>query len=233
MNVSIKKFDLGRESTANVVINHIPDTCSLCHHACELKVIECYLNANGNLNYNDRRLQILVQCPRHDCKKYGIAYYTSTNSSLSDFRFEQTKPIEFLPESFADTIVEISPSFIKIYNQAKQAESNNLDEIAGVGYRKALEFLIKDYLIYKKPDNSDEIKKKPLGKCIEEDVSASNIKQISARAVWLGNDETHYTRVWTDQDITALKLLVKLTAHWIDSEQLTAKFIDDMPKVSK
>ena len=36
--------------------------------------------------------------------------------------------------------------FLTIYNQSLSAEDNNLDQIAGIGYRKALEFLIKDYL---------------------------------------------------------------------------------------
>lgn len=49
---------------------------------------------------------------------------------------------------FSDIINEISPGFVKIYNQAHEAEIRLLDDIVGGGYRKALEFLIKDICIY-------------------------------------------------------------------------------------
>jgi hypothetical protein len=54
-----------------------------------------------------------------------------------------------------------------IYTQAHAAEALELTEICGVGYRKALEFLIKDYLITKKPEKSDDIRKMLLGGCID------------------------------------------------------------------
>lgn len=40
--------------------------------------------------------------------------------------------------------MQVSPQFVEIYNQAKAAESFQLDQITGLGLRKALEFLIKD-----------------------------------------------------------------------------------------
>lgn len=42
-----------------------------------------------------------------------------------------------------------------------------MEQIAGVGYRKALEFLIKDYAISKNSEDEDKIKKMLLGKTIE------------------------------------------------------------------
>lgn len=43
----------------------------------------------------------------------------------------------------------ISPRFVTIYEQAMRAAQMGYDELVGMGYRKALEFLIKDYLIGK------------------------------------------------------------------------------------
>ena len=40
--------------------------------------------------------------------------------------------------------------------------------IAGMGYRKALEYLIKDYIIYINPDKESEVKSMLLGKCIND-----------------------------------------------------------------
>ncbi len=61
-------------------------------------------------------------------------------------------------------------------------------------------------------------------------VDNENIKQRAKRAVWLGNDETHYVRTWIDKDIKDLKLLIKLTVGWIEHAIITELLIADMQK---
>lgn len=106
----------------------------------------------------------------------------------------------------------------------------NLDQICGVGYRKALEFLIKDYLISKETDDQvkDNIKNKFLNNCIQENVQNDNIKNVAKRAVWLGNDETHYIRQWADKDVNNLKQLIDLTVRWIENEIETERVLQEM-----
>jgi hypothetical protein len=73
----------------------------------------------------------------------------------------------------------------------------NLLQIAGPGYRKSLEFLIKDY-VCKDIDNSsikDTVYNEKLGKVINNFIQDDRIKKIAKRAAWLGNDETHYLRI--------------------------------------
>ena len=48
------------------------------------------------------------------------------------------------------------------------------------------------------------------------------------RAVWLGNDETHYVRKWEDKDISDLKRLIKLTVNWIENNLLTQDYMSTM-----
>lgn len=43
--------------------------------------------------------------------------------------------------------------------------------------------------------------------------------------MWLGNDETHYVRKWEASDISDLKMLIDLTAHWMTSELLTERYL--------
>ncbi|MCW3087660.1 MAG: hypothetical protein JWQ78_1046, partial [Sediminibacterium sp.] len=124
----------------------------------------------------------------------------------------------------------LSPTFCIAYNESEEAENFNLKEICGVGYRKALEFLIKDYLILRNPSKEEDIKKQLLGACITQYVKNENIKQTSKRAAWLGNDETHYIRKWQDKDLKDLKLLINLTINWIEMELLTEELILDMPE---
>lgn len=59
---------------------------------------------------------------------------------------------------------------------------------------------------------------------------APKVKSCATKAVWLGNDETHYERKWEDRDINDLKILIQLTLHHIESELLTEKFEMEMKK---
>jgi hypothetical protein len=114
--------------------------------------------------------------------------------------------------------------------QASAAESYGLKQIAGVGYRKALEFLIKDYCTYTRPADEAEIRKVFLGECINRFVDDPKVKDCARRAVWLGNDETHYERKWADKDVGDLKTLINLTVLWIHSCELTKQYLAEMPE---
>jgi len=88
------------------------------------------------------------------------------------------------PVPFSNYITDVSPSFADIYNQANAAECYGLDQIAGMGYRKSLEFLIKDYLISKTDDEDkkEAFKSKFLGRLIADDVDNPNLKIVAERA---------------------------------------------------
>lgn len=105
--------------------------------------------------------------------------------------------------------------------------------MCGVGYRKALEFLVKDYLVKGQPDAKADIEAKMLGLCIAKYVADQRVKQVAERAKWLGNDETHYHRRWIDKDVDDLKLMIKLTVHWIEAEYLTQEALKSMPEPKK
>ena len=105
----------------------------------------------------------------------------------------------------------------------------SLMEICGVGYRKALEFLIKDYIIQgKSEDIVDKIKKIRLAKCIDDYVEDEKLKAVAKRAVWLGNDETHYVRKWENKDVQDLKGVIRLTILWIEKEKETEWLLAEM-----
>lgn len=134
-------------------------------------------------------------------------------------------------EIFSDVINTVSPMFCKIYNEAYTAEQMSLMEICGVGYRKALEFLIKDYTIQGKGEEMvDKIKKISLAKCIDDFVEDEKLKAIAKRAVWLGNDETHYVRKWENKDVQDLKGVIRLTILWIEKEKETEWLLAEMPE---
>lgn len=155
------------------------------------------------------------------CNQSFIAHYSFKSSNLGNKTIYTgqtpyyTAPNEYIKCNYNQFITDTSPNFVEIYNQAAAAESYNLDQIAGIGYRKALEFLIKDFLIKQNPDDKSSIEKTLLGKCISTKIDNPQLKIAASRAVWLGNDQTHYIQKFNDKDIEDLKRLIRLTVHWI------------------
>ena len=133
--------------------------------------------------------------------------------------------------------MKISKNFTSIYAESEIAEETKLTQICGTGYRKAFEFLIKDYLIGKldsKAQDYEQQKKaitdKFLGVCISQDIKDTKIKEMAKRAVWLGNDETHYTKKWDGKDLLDLKKLIEIVTYFINMEAISTSYLEDMQK---
>lgn len=198
-----------------------PNECPFCHKRITTRINQAFTK--------DKILEIVYRCPDSDCGRTFIGIYQNEYVGNSwQFRYKSSTVGTFIETNFSDNIKELSNNFVEIFNQASKSESLNLNHISGIGYRKALEFLIKDYLTSIKPDKEENIKKKFLGKCIKEDIDNMNVKEMAERATWLGNDETHYVRKWESKDIVDLKLLIKVTLHWIEMELLTEQYKNDM-----
>lgn len=89
-----------------------------------------------------------------------------------------------------------------------------------MGYRKALEFLIKDYLVMRFPGEKENIRAEFLGNSIKR-FDSKKLRVTASRAAWLGNDFTHYTRKYEDCEIGDLKKYIKAALHWIMVELTT------------
>lgn len=167
---------------------------------------------------------LLCQCPVHEC---GSVFLLRRNPGY----YSIIPNHQLASESFSDTINTISPDFVRIYNEAYSAEQMSLGDICGVGYRKALEFLVKDYVSIGKPEDLiTTVRSKSLSRCIDEFVTDERIKLVSKRAVWLGNDETHYVRKWEGKDVHDLKGIIHLVLRWIEQEVETEALLNDMPE---
>lgn len=139
-------------------------------------------------------------------------------------------PTPPLAKKYDDEINKISPRFSDIYKQTTQAESGGLVELVGIGYRKSLEILIKDWLIHEKPMDKDKISALNISRCISEYVEDANLKECAKRAIWLANDETHYIRKWEDKDINDLKKLLEITLYWLSAHLASKRLMDEMPE---
>ncbi len=220
-----------RGSALTLYYEDIPDRCPVCHTGISPRLRQAVYS--GPPNTRDSRLQISFQCTKRSCENLFIGTYEyryDTTSSTSHHIYTSIATAPTTPEEagFSSLIETISPAFVTIYNQALAAEAMNLEQLSGMGLRKALEFLIKDFIVDQNPDDCEEVRAMFLGRCINEYVDDPNVKACAKRAVWLGNDETHYTRKWEDKDINDLKVLTRLTINWIENVLLTQQYVEDM-----
>lgn len=212
---TIKAIDIANERNTVTLNYPSPDPCPSCHTALDPKLISAYYVMRPDFYC---RVFITFFCPK--CNKAFLGQYSGKLSAVStnEVQLNALIPDGFLPRNFSQNISELSSSFVSIYNQALNAEATGLDEICGMGYRKALEFLIKDFAIHEHPEKQDDIEQIALGKCIESYIDNSRIKTLAKASAWLGNDETHYIKRHPDYSIEHLKLFIDSVVSFIDSE---------------
>jgi hypothetical protein len=195
----------------------MPTECPLCRR--HISPRQVHQNFCGPVSAG--RLQLVFLCPALLCRRLFIVTYSVkgdlTGPAGPGYGFACIEPIVAKSEEFSSWIQQASPSFGDIYNQAFAAEQFGLADACGPAYRKALEFLIKDFLIQRKPNEVEAVRGKFLGRCIEEDVEDERIKKCAERAAWLGNDVTHYERRFTNHDVDDLKRVIRLTVRWIEN----------------
>jgi hypothetical protein len=166
-------------------------------------------------------------CSNQSCKKVFLALYKRvTNNQFQFARFLNglpkgpiwPKPILELKEGNPKEDTQPGQTkFIKTYLQSLEAENSGLDEVAGMGYRKAIEYLVKDWAIYNKPEEKDKIQKLWLGQVIS-NYYDGDLKDILERATWLGNDQAHYNKLFEEYDISILKELIELIMVELDRQ---------------
>lgn len=120
--------------------------------------------------------------------------------------------------NFSDNIKNLSENFVKIYNESYLAESLGMTSICGMGYRKSLEFLVKDFVVSIQPQDANNVASMSLAKCIEQYISDSRLKTLAKASAWLGNDETHYLKKHKNYGIRDLKAFITAFVTFIDAE---------------
>jgi transcription elongation factor Elf1 len=194
----------------------VPTKCPVCRHTV---IVNTYLKTKTVYEKDVGYCEVLFQCVNPKCNSLFIGKYKQY-SDFSELYDTTPKTVEIF--EVTEDIQKISPEFLFIYTQALQAEKQGLDKICGMGYRKALEFLIKDYLKYNITECSEytneQVENTALRNCIKQWIENPKIKSVSEKATILGNDETHYRRKWGDKDVADLKALIKLTINYIQME---------------
>jgi hypothetical protein len=140
-----------------------PDVCPICHRAIQpVDQRSDFLISDGH-----RVLQRVFRCPKRECQHLFVGRYTQRLNNSTYF-LDVCLPAEPQDYVFHPSIRKISEDFCAIYNEAQKAEQLQLTLVCGPGYRKALEFLIKDYVskLHPTPEDKLRIEKMPLMACI-------------------------------------------------------------------
>lgn len=210
---------------SQVLINCRPEICPLCSYG--ISPMGPYaVSWVRNGIPSEERLEAIFRCPRTLCQSMFVGYYVKAGG---EFELSCCAPRAISKPLVDERIAEISPSFVEIFAEAHEAELRNLKFICGPGYRKALEYLIKDYLIGRFPTDEEAIRREQVGACIETRIDDGKVRLAASRAAWLGNDETHYDRKWPEKDVNDLKKLIQLTENSIVNSELIRELEIDMP----
>ncbi|NQG98478.1 DUF4145 domain-containing protein [Streptococcus suis] len=154
-----------------------------------------------------------------------------------DEHYDHASPLKLnlhkaIPNNLPSELVTLSPQGAKIYNQSLMAENDGYDTLVGIGLRKSLEFFIKDFLSVVHPSEEDEIRILWLGNVIKKYIADKTLQDLATATAYIGNDETHYTRVHTSRDLQDLKKFLSATLRYIEY-QLTILDVKDFLEKAK
>ena len=203
-----------------------PKECPYCHVH-----ISPSVNAISKEHTVDNRNTVLSiwECTNQECNKpFAVEHFILHDGVFFNrYLSGSIKEIE-LPEcisSLPDAQSIDSPSrFIEIYRQAQIAEQYKLFELSGLAYRKAFEFLIKDWLILYNQLDKLRIDKMFLNNLIENYLKG-DLKIYSERLVWLCNDHAHYTVKFSEYDLSHIKKLFRMIISELEKEVTKKEFM--------
>lgn len=203
-------FEIINLNRCNIRIQK-PVICHFCDKGIDPKTIKYFYYHY----YSEINIIVAFQCPI--CEEVLFAKYqiSSFDYIPNELNYYEIIGGHKVYEEFADEIKELSPNFISCFNEAYAAEQSGCKQIVGVGYRRSLEFLFKDYAIYIDYEKKDQIEKMSLSDCIEKYSTDEEMKNLLLRSAWIGNDYTHYKNWHKDISINDLKELVLLSVDSI------------------
>ena len=167
----------------------IPKTCPLCgignnptnNEAGKLEISEGYIFTMHH------------RCP--SCKQYHMTNQEYLHQS------DETTMVLVYPNKVVSDIdrlfIDHAPRFVEFYSEAIEAEKMGLDNIAGTGYRSAIECLIKDYALAFELDTKEYLSdpKLTFNNAIDRYVKDDDLLKSALHFIrTVGNGYTHWNK---------------------------------------
>lgn len=203
-----------------------PDTCPCCNKIMsdDLRPVMAINNINiGEEKYEKCKVVSVYRCA--SCNSLFAIWsehkaIEQDETTLEDLSYT-CKILAIFPFEkvtvFTQNITNLSAEFVSVFNQTEIAEAQNLNDICGMGYRKALEFLVDAYIRKNRPAETIDANL-PLSKKIRDYIDNEQIKTLAQKSAWLGNDATHIINKHPDRNIQDIKKFIKAMTTIIEAE---------------
>jgi hypothetical protein len=219
-----KEVKIDHAYSSHKISINFPNMCSICHH--DSFKPEFLFGTFVRGDSSGYFLECVFQCTNSNCNSLLIGYYKRVHIRVP-FELIKVSPTQTQTKekNFSPEINEVSKRFVTLYNQLFIAEQKDIEFILGIGYRKALEFLIKDFLIFIDPNAREKVENASLRYCIKK-IDNKSISGISDKVTWLGNEADQYTRQWDGKDVNELKKMIDVTSTYITANIQLKKHMD-------
>ena len=177
-------------------------------------------NVTG-FTYSGNKVIYLTTFQGDCCHKdfFGLYNIVPSTSSIPDGSLLTIYP-SYKSILLPDAIHKISPRFVSMYEQCYVAEQNGHLELAGTGYRNAIEILVKDFAINELGHSQAEVVKKKLADAIKTYLPSIDLQQSADVVRILGNDYTHYNQKYDDVSFPILKAYIDIFIKSIETTYL-------------
>lgn len=177
-------------------------------------------NVTG-FTYSDNKTIYLTTFRGDCCNKdfFGLYDIIPSASSIANGSLLTIYP-SHKSQLLPDAIHKISPRFVSLYEQCYIAEQSGHLELAGTGYRNAIEILVKDFAINELGNSQPEVAKKKLADAIKTYLPSIDLQQSADVVRILGNDYTHYNQKYDDVSFPVLKAYVEIFIKSIETTYL-------------
>lgn len=145
------------------------------------------------------------------CRKLYASMYLLHNKQMSLCGILPNNTVVYSDEE----IEKVSPRFVEMYSQALRAEYTGDYNLAAIGFRAAIEILIKDYAIICLGQPRDDVVNMSLYNAISAYLGENDLIKTADVVRILGNDHTHYERKYPEHDFTLLKNYAELAVSLI------------------
>ena len=220
-----KRKELSHMNTQFEIEYEYPDSCPICNNMGRPMELYCKIG-----DYEDAycdKLITLYKC--HMCgDSFLIQHQVDVYSAYNSLQLYHADMVYITPQNsatrdFSKRLQDVSPRFREVVRQSDEAAAAGLTEISGMGYRKALEILILDFIKYITPEKLAALEKTALRNCIKDHLpaDAESLKQAADDCAILGNEEAHYFNRTQPQDDINVKSLLTASIHWVEMYLMT------------
>lgn len=159
------------------------------------------MSSAASLPYKTSSHIVVASYQCTSCAQKFVVLYERNNDELSYLDIWAHPSGEALPPCFE----KISSRFVEVHKEAQAVELMGYTDLASMGYRKALEIIVKDFAINVLGEPEDTVSKKPLADAIGIYLHQDSLMKTADVVRILGNDHVHYQEKYPEFDFSLLE----------------------------